>query len=1618
MGHVLAEQKAELIEKVAALLQERLPADSSAAAVAFCRGYYAHVPPEDLLELDPDDLYGAVLTHWNFARQRTPGTPLVRAYNPSFDEHGWQSTHSVLEVVTDDMPFLVDSVIMELNQHGLRVHLIIHPVVRVVRDARNRLVEVRDVTEENPVDGDHTESVIHCEFDRQSDPQRLQLLCQRIQKVLSDVRTAVEDWPAMQQRMESVIAGLESANVPDEVAERDEIRTFLSWVAERNFIFLGCRDYDLIERDGEHLLCNVPNSGLGVLRDDGTARISPSFAELPPDLRRLAADPTPLIISKSEARSTVHRPVHMDYIGIKRFDDRGRVIGEHRFLGLYTSAAYTLNTWDIPLLRAKTRRIMERSRLKPGSHAGRALQNILETFPRDELFQADEDTLFDTALGILHLQERQKLRLFVREDMFQRFVSCLVFVPRDRYNTALRERMQVILQQAFNGESSSFSTQFSESIHARVHFHVRTRSGHIGEYAVPELETWLREAMLSWQDELARMLLEDAGEAQGNALFQRYGDAFPAAYRDDFQARVAVSDIHRLETLSDRQPLAMWLYRALENPDELLHFKVFGRDQSLPLSDVLPILERMGLRVLTARPYELELPAGERRWILDFDLCEDSGIRVDVAEVKDIFQESFASVWQGETENDGFNRLVLGAQLRVRDVMMLRAYSKYLQQTRVPFSQEYMQQTLRQHPGITRCLVDLFHARFDLASAASDEDREARCRSLVECIDEALEQVSSLDEDRILRRFLAMIQATLRTSFHQTDAAGKPKDYLSFKFDPSKIPELPKPLPMFEIFVYSPRVEAVHLRGGPVARGGLRWSDRREDFRTEVLGLVKAQMVKNSVIVPVGSKGGFVVKRSLTGLSRDEVATEVQDCYKTFIRGMLDITDNRVAGRIEPPPRVVRHDSDDPYLVVAADKGTATFSDLANSIAIDYGFWLGDAFASGGANGYDHKKMGITARGAWESVKRHFRELDLDIQNRDDFTVVGIGDMSGDVFGNGMLLSRHNKLVAAFNHMHIFLDPDPDPESSYEERERLFKLPRSTWEDYEKSLISKGGGIYSRSVKSIRPSPEIRRVLDIAEEQLTPTELINRILKAPFDLLWNGGIGTYVKARSESHADVGDKANDLLRINGEELRCRVVGEGGNLGFTQLGRIEFALKGGKILTDAIDNSGGVNCSDHEVNIKILLNQVVAAGDMTEKQRNELLARMTDEVGELVLRQNYLQPEAISITEAVAVDLLGDHVRVMRSLERRGKLDRVIEFLPGDEQLAEREAAGRGLVPPELAVVLAYSKITLFEDLIASDVPEDPFMRRELLSYFPTPLRERYVDLMQSHPLKREIIATYITNSVLNRMGSAYVIRLQEDSGESVPNIARAYTAAREIYDARELWRQIDGLDNRVPAQMQIRMHLESRKLLERASQWLLRNRRSPIDIEAVVGQLRGGVLALAEALPGLLQPAQQEEFKQVWQSYVDAGVAEDLARDVVSLPVLYSGLDITDVAIQSELPVTDVARIYFQLAEQLQMTWLHDSISNLPATTHWQRRARAALLSGLYDQGRALAADVLRSSDADATVEQRLEQWLGRNRALVDRCLAMFTDLQSSGQQPDLAMLSVALREAGNLAQAA
>jgi glutamate dehydrogenase len=1354
----------------------------------------------------------------------------------------------------------------------------------------------------------------------------------------------------------------------------------------------------------------VPESGLGILREASSGSVSHSFARLPPEAKKLARAPHLLNLTKANSRSTVHRPSYLDYVGVKKFDAEGEVTGERRFLGLYTFSAYSASALEIPLVRRKVKGVLERAGFPEGSHYEKDLMEALETHPRDELFQISEDELFEIAMGILHLQERQRVRLFVRRDTYGRFFSCLVYVPRERYNTDIRQRMQDILQRAFNGENAEFNVRLSESVLARLHFIIYTDPEDVPDYNVDEIEARLVEATRSWRDNLYEALIEQCGEEVGTELFQQYREAFPPGYRDDFLARTAVVDIRRIEGLSSENDLGMSLYHPLEAPEDFLRFRLYRLGEQISLSEVMPLLEDMGVEVADQRPYKIEPAEKAPIWINDFGLVHEAQGELQTEQVKEIFQDAFARAWRGTVEDDGFNRLVLRAQLTWREITILRAYCKYLRQTGTTFSQNYMEQTLAANPHIARLLVELFKARLD---PGRQERAEEETERLKEEIKEALEAVVSLDEDRILTSFLNVTLATLRTNYFQSTPEGEPKPYLSFKLDPTGIPELPLPRPMFEIFVYSPRAEGVHLRGGKVARGGIRWSDRREDFRTEILGLMKAQTVKNAVIVPVGAKGGFVVKRPPANGSRDALLQEVVFCYKTLIHGMLDLTDNLAGDRVVSPDDVVRYDDDDPYLVVAADKGTATFSDLANSISAEYGFWLGDAFASGSSTGYDHKAMAITARGAWESVKRHFRNLGKDIQN-ENFTVVGIGDMSGDVFGNGMLLSRHIKLVGAFNHLHVFLDPNPDPETSFEERKRLFELERSSWADYDTSLISEGGGIFPRSAKSIRLSPEVRELLDVEDEALTPNEVINALLKAEADLLWNGGIGTYVKASEETNAEVGDRSNDALRADARELRCRVVGEGGNLGFTQRGRIEYALGGGRIYTDSIDNSAGVDCSDHEVNIKILLDAIVENGDMTEKQRNELLAEMTEEVAQLVLRDNYQQTQAIDQAKALAHPMVDVHARYIHALEQSGRLNRELEFLPSGEALGERRSEGKGLTTPELAILLSYSKITLYQELLTSDAPEDPYLSGELERYFPTPLRERFREQMREHRLHREITATHVTNSMVNRCGPSFAFRLGEETGVAAPDIVRAYTAAREIFDLRGLWKETEALDNRVGAETQIKILLDGRKLVERATRWLLRNRQTPLDIAAAISHFSEAAAELAERIPDLALDGDREALERQREQLVEAGVPSELAKRVAILGPIFSALDIADVAGATGRPLAATAAVYFTLGDRLKLHWLRGYVEALPRDNRWRTLARAALRDDLYGQQAALTAEILRSvPDEDLSALERINAWVETKPEQVERTLQVLADINSSGSF-DLPTLSVALREMRNL----
>ncbi|AEF55763.1 NAD-glutamate dehydrogenase [Marinomonas posidonica] len=1600
-------KKNELIERVELEINDHFGSADANDLIQLTRLYFQDSLTEDLANESIENLYGTIVCLWDFLKQKTPQKPKVRVYNPNYEEHSWQSTHTVIEILAEDMPFLVSSFNMALVRLGHTIHLTAHPAIPVERNKKGELQSINPTSK-------HFEALIRFEIDRLSDANLLDQIKDEIIKSLADVSKTVTDWPQMKAHMNEVIRESEQLPHLKGNKEHQEILDFLRWVENNHFTFIGFRAYDLTKEGNETHLKLVEGSGLGTFRDANDKKVKRDIV-LQDNLASLAVDSSNiLILTKSTAISTVHRPVHLDYLGIKRFDKNGKVIGEWRFFGLYSSAAYIARLQDIPLLRKKLDVIVEKANVDPNSHKGKNLKHILNSYPRDEMLQAPVEELFGTIESILAIQERRQLRVFLRKDIYGRFLNALVYVPRDRYNTELRIKMQDILMNACNGTSSEFNVQFSQLVLARVNFTIQIADPKQSPTIDAEdIQRKMQDAMSSWEDKLLSALHKSNGEESGNQLYTEYVPYLPAAYREDFSPNAAVLDIERLSQLADEGDISTHIYRQVGQAKNNYFFKVYGTGTTLILSDVLPILECMGLRVLEARPYELDQNGDgtANTWVVEFAISVDADVNLEKNTQREAFQDAFNQIFVRRVENDRFNALVLNASLTWRQVTMLRALTKYLMQLQLPFSLQYMQQTLEKNATIARLLVQLFEQRFDPSQTTKRDDK---VQKLLEKIDLELDQVANLDEDRILKHYLSVIQAMLRTNFYQHNEQGEIKDYVSFKLDPSQIPAVPLPRPKFEIFVYAPWVEGVHMRGGKVARGGLRWSDRMEDFRTEVLGLVKAQMVKNAVIVPAGAKGGFVAKQLKKNASREEVQAEVVHCYTTFISGLLDITDNLVQNQVVPPSLVQRYDEDDPYLVVAADKGTATFSDLANSISEKYGFWLGDAFASGGSNGYDHKKMGITARGAWESVKRQFKEIGIDCQTT-NFTAVGVGDMAGDVFGNGMLLSEHTCLIAAFNHLHIFIDPTPDAASSFAERDRLFKLPRSSWEDYNKELISKGGGIFSRTAKSIPINADIRKALGIEGnvKSMAPTDLINTILKAPVDLLWNGGIGTYVKAESESHADAGDSANNGLRVNGRELRCNIVGEGGNLGLTQLGRIEFAQKGGLISTDAIDNSAGVDSSDHEVNIKILLNRVVENGDMTEKQRNTLLAKMTDEVGDLVLRHNRGQSHVLSLINSRAPEKLTDHWRLIQSLVREGRLNREIEFLPTDGQIRKRLNKGQGLTRPEISVLLAYSKIKLSEQLVEDGIGEDADLMTQINQYFPTELTKRFGDQMASHPLAQEIIAGHVTNNLGNRMGASFSTYMQEETSASALNVVRAYMAAENIFGIPALWKAINGLDFVVPNAVLNGLLIRIQGLLERATLWLLRNTRESLSIQRLIASYKPGIDVISANIQAILTEPSQAHLTNIKAELTKEGIPEEMAETLSSMNYLFYGLDIIRVASNTESEVLDVAQTYFALEMDLELHWLRQRAAQLPAEDMWQRRAKAGLGDEVDNSLRTLTQEVIQSNPDIKALDQRLTSWKESNHDSIKHYRTTFSEIKVESELT-LTMVTVAIRELRNL----
>jgi glutamate dehydrogenase len=1570
----------------------------------FLQTYFANVDAKDLADRDPKDLAGAALSHLMFAMQRRR-TALVRVFNPTFREHGFVSPHTIIDVVNDDMPFLVDSISLALTERALTLHFLAHPIFAATRDRAGTLsaLERRGATKNAK---QRLESFQHVEVDRIVDPKALKALAEQIERSMRDVRVACADWTRMRSAVSGTAQDL-TATAPTYAAELSETCALLEWMENRHFTFLGYRDYRLQGGKGRETLEPMKATGLGILRP-GHRKAESTNRVLPSDIRRQSRSRSLSLVTKANSLSTVHRPGYLDYVGIKRFDVKGRLIGERRFLGLWTSAAYNSNPREIPLLRQKVAQVAEHFALAPDSHDGKALQHILESFPRDELFQASVAELNRIVTGIFGLQERPRVRVLLRRDPFHRFYSCLVFVPREKYNTQVRQRIERVIRDAFSAFSMESQVQIAESNLARLHIVARTAPTEKPMVDADMLERRVAAAVRSWLDSFKTSLLARFDEAYALQLFDKYAQAFPAAYTEDFSGDDAALDVSFLEAM-EKEPARLHLdiYRPDPKRKEKLFLKIFRGQDAIPISDLLPMLENMGLKVIAERPYELDFSGGRRAWIQDLELVMQASPAIASDALDREIKNAITAVWTGRMDSDSFNQLTLSAGIPWRMVTVLRAYCRYLLQTGLPFSQGYIAQVMANNAHIATLLSDLFSARFDPQLAAA-----TRAKSLARLgrdIPSALEDVTRSDEDRILRAVWNALSATVRTNAYQPAASGALKEYLSFKLESQQLRELPLPKPLFEIFVFSPRMEGVHLRMGYVARGGIRWSDRREDFRTEILGLMKAQQVKNTVIVPVGAKGGFIVRRMPA--EREAQQAEVIACYQTLIRGLLDVTDNIIDDKIAPPRMVVRHDKDDAYLVVAADKGTATFSDIANAISQEYGFWLGDAFASGGSEGYDHKKMAITARGAWECVKRHFREIGMDIQTQ-NFSVCGVGDMAGDVFGNGMLQSPCIRLLAAFNHQHIFIDPQPDPKRSFAERVRMFKMPRSSWEDYSRSAISKGGGVYSRSAKNLALSREAQTLLELPA-QVTPNEVIKAILKAHVDLLWNGGIGTYVKASSESHSDVGDRSNDAVRIDARDLNCKVIGEGGNLGLSQLGRIEFARRGGRLNTDFIDNSAGVNCSDVEVNLKILLNGAVRAKEMTFAARNRLLVQMTDEVAGLVLRNNYLQGQAISTSEFQSKQRLSESAYVIRALERAGDLNRSLEFLPSDEDLAERRQAGEGLTRPELAITLSYGKIWLYRALIHSNVPEDPYLSTELNRYFPTPVQKRFAKRIKRHRLRREIIATAITNSLINRMGPVFPVRAQDDTGADPAAIARAYSIAREVFAARNIWSQIEALDNHIPAAVQYTAMFQTTRLLRHMTYWLLENRRNDLDIERAVSRYASKVTELFHELPDVLSVTQKARMTALRSQLVEQHVPEQLAARIASLEELHSALDLVEVTMAGRVKIVYAAKAYFDLGERIGLTWIKEQIEALAADGHWQAVARGTLRDNLYALQSKITLAVLRCKGRDA--EARVEQWLSRHSAAVDALKRVVVDLRT-GTPPDFATISVALQAVRRLAQ--
>jgi glutamate dehydrogenase len=1585
------------IEQASAALARRRPDIPN----TFVTQLYGRSVPEDVVRYGADDIATLAEHAYDFIAERAPGVPKIRCETLPLAASGDRKSISVIEIVNDDMPFLVDSVMGEIADRRLDVRLVAHPLFGVRRNG-NKLIALGSP---DTAEGKR-ESFIHIHLVPIADERVRHELIGALETVLGEVRLAVQDWRPMLDRANGIVADLKANPPPLRVDEIAEAIQFLQWLLADNFTFLGMRDYTV---KGQSLEPDF-KSALGIMRSRElrVLRRGNELLEITPQIMAFLKEPRLLIIAKANIHSRVHRRAYLDYIGVKRFDAAGNLIGEHRIIGLFTSTAYTRSAHSIPYLRRKIAAVEQRAGFNPGSHSGKALANVLEHYPRDELFQIDEDTLYRFATAILQLDERPRVRVLWRRDRFDRFVSVLVFVPRERYDSDIRAKIGTYLANAFIGRVSAFYPFFpDEGPLVRVHFIIGRSGGATPVVRRETLEDEVAAIIHTWSDGFTQALALVNSPEKARELFNRYRDAFSEGFHEAYAPTIAAGDIRVIEGLSEQRPLGVDFHHRLEEDQRAVGLKVWSFVRPLPLSERVPVLENMGFRVVDERTYHIEPQGRAGVWFHDMLLQRADGGAIDLDTGKARLESAFLMVMRGAAENDGYNALTLHGGVAWRDVALIRTLSRFLRQIRVPYSQDYMWATLVKHAGIAADIVELFHARFDPRAHAGRSDKQI---AIVAHIEEEFQKVESLDEDRILRRFINVVQSAIRTNFFQTDKDGQLRPLISVKFESRKLTDLPLPRPLYEIFVYSPRVEGVHMRFGKVARGGIRWSDRPQDFRTEILGLVKAQQVKNAVIVPVGAKGGFVPKLMPKGATREIVQAEGVATYKLFISTLLDITDNIAPdGTIIPPANVVRHEGDDPYLVVAADKGTATFSDIANAISVEHDYWLGDAFASGGSAGYDHKAMGITARGAWEAVKRHFREMDVNIGTT-PFNVVGVGDMSGDVFGNGMLREDTIRLLAAFDHRDIFIDPNPDPKASFAERKRMFGLPRSSWQDYDKALISKGGGVYPRSSKEIRLSAEARKLLGVGES-VTPQELMKAILKAQVDLLFFGGIGTYIRASNESDDAAGDRANDAIRVTGDDLNCKVIGEGANLGMTQRGRIEAAQRGIRLNTDAIDNSAGVNTSDVEVNIKIALSRPVRAGTLTMEARNAFLAEMTDEVAQLVLRNNYQQTLALSLAQRRGLEDLGFQQRLMQILEKRGELDRGVEFLPDEMAIAERRKRNMTLTRPELAVLLAYAKLSLYNELLDSTVPDDPYLGRELERYFPKEMSKRYEEALHAHRLRREIIATQLTNSMINRGGATLIVRIADQTGSASSSIAAAFAAVRNSYDLIELNSEIDALDNKISGKVQLDLYAAVQNLLLDRLVWFLRNVDLTQGLEKIIGHYRDGIAQVAAALDDALSKQAAHARDARVAELTKGGVPESLARRIGSLTVLKAAPDIALVADRAGKPVNEVTATYFATEAFFQLDRVASDVPNIVVSDYFDRLALDRALDSIGDAERRLTAAMVGNGAAGVGA---VEEWVRPRQAEVERIRSAIHEIAGSGLT--LSKLSVAASLLGDLAR--